>query len=110
MAGAEASCRLYLNDKVVGTVKVRGCEASWHYGDFEPGEEFKEFATVFGRWSLLMHADDGSRLSQAASEELREAEYDMDRLRAQVYFPDREEWRKVAQLNIDGGLIEWKEY
>ncbi len=103
-------CILYLNDKSVGVVTVRGGDSSWHYGDFAPSDEFREFAPTFGRWSLLMHADDGTKLSEAASEELRAAEYDMDRIQAKIYFPELKKCKKLAQVNIDAGLIEWKEY
>jgi hypothetical protein len=84
-------------------------------GEFSPGHNFSSFAPRFGAWSLLMHADDGpvdpahGRLSEAASEELREAEWEIDRLHAKLYLDGPQEWRKISQLNIDGPLIEWKE-
>ena len=57
-----------------------------------------------------MHDDEQEPLSLDAAEELREAEKLMDQVRARVYFPADDAWHDVAQLNIDGGLIEWKEF
>jgi hypothetical protein len=102
--------QLYLNDKDVGSVHIRGWRSSWGFGDFHPNEGFAEFATIFGNWSLLMHADDDqTQLSPEASEELRRAEYAMDALRAKLFMPETKEWRAIQQVNIDGHLIEWKE-
>jgi hypothetical protein len=62
-----------------------------------------------------MHADDDGndasdgRLSDAASEELRKLEYDIDRIHAKLLLVGQGEWRNISQLNIDGELIEWKE-
>jgi hypothetical protein len=102
--------RLFLNNKHVGDIRVRGWESSWGYGEFSPNEQFSEFATIYGRWSLLLHAaDDERNLPDAASDELRQAEYDMDSVRARLFLPKSEEWRDITQLNIDGKLVEWKE-
>ncbi len=102
--------QLYLNDTEVGIVNIRGWQSSWGFGDFHPNERFSEFATIFGNWSLLMHADDDqAKLSPEAAEELRRAEYAIDQLRAKLFLPETKEWRKIGQVNIDGGLIEWKE-
>jgi hypothetical protein len=101
---------LHLNGTGVGDITVTGWDASWTYGHFAPGEAFGQFATIFGRWSLLMHEDEHEPLSHAASEALRDAERLMDTVHARVYFPDEDSWHEVAQLNIDGGLIEWKEF
>ena len=57
-----------------------------------------------------MHEDEHAPLSEAASQELRDAEQQIDRIRVRVHFPDCGVWHDVAQVNIDGGLIEWKEY
>ncbi len=100
---------LYLNGKAVGAIRVKGWDASWTYGQFEPCEAFGPFATLFGRWSLIMHEDESEPLNPAAAQALREAEAAMDALHARVYFPDKQSWHEVAQLNIDGGTIEWKE-
>jgi hypothetical protein len=115
MRRAQLTARLFLNDREVGTVKVKGWDDSWGFGEFSPGEGFAHFAPRFGAWSLLMHADDGSddpahgRLSGAAAEELRQVEQEIDRIHARLYLIGPEEWHPVSQLNIDGPLIEWKE-
>jgi hypothetical protein len=102
--------RLFIDDQHVGDVLVRGWESSWGFGDFTPNERFGQFAMVFGRWSLLMHATDDQRtLPNEASDELRGAEAALDRLRARLFLCKSQEWRNVGQLNIDGKLIEWKE-
>ena len=102
--------RLYLNDTEVGAVKIRGWQSSWGFGDFHPNDHFAEFAPIFGNWSLLMHADaDQARLTPEAAEELRRAEYEIDSLHAKLFLPESKQWRRIGQINIDGGLIEWKE-
>jgi hypothetical protein len=107
-AGSRA--QLYLNDKLVGTITVRGHAHAWHYGDFAPAESFGEFAPLFGRWSLLMHADGGDALlSEAASDELRQTEIALDRVRARIFVPATQQWVEAVEINIDGPLIEWRE-
>lgn len=107
----DRSARLYLNGQDVGAVSVRGANTSWRFGDFAPNARFTDFAPLFATWSLMMHVDgETSRLSRDASQELRRAEYAIDALEAQLYFPDKNEWRRLAQINIDGPLVEWKEY
>jgi hypothetical protein len=103
--------QLHLNGKCVGDVLVQRCEDSWAHGQFAPNETFCEFADTFGRWSLLMHAD-GRRepLSEAAADELRRVEYEIDHMKAKLVFPDTGVSMRCAQLNIDGELIEWKKY
>ncbi len=101
---------LHLNGSAVGSIIVQGRDTSWTYGEFEPLAAFEQFATIFGRWSLLMHDDENEPLTIAAAYELREAERAMDTLRARIHFPDDDAWHDVAQLNIDGTLIEWKEF
>ena len=104
------AARLLLNGKDVGAITIRGSDNAWSYGDFTPAEAFGEFATVFGQWSLLMHADgDASPLSRPASDELRRMEYLLDSLRAKILILDTGEIRRAAQVNIDGPLIEWKD-
>lgn len=105
--GAHAT--LHLNGSAVGAIIVQGQDTSWTYGEFQPLAGFGRFAPIFGRWSLLMHDDEHQPLTIAAAHELREAERAMDTLRARIYFPDHDVWHNVAQLNIDGPLIEWKE-
>ena len=101
---------LRLNGKRVGTVEVRGSSDSWSWGYFTPEPAFEEFAPLFGIWSLLMHADDESRrLSRAASEELHEAEMAIDKLRGELFWPDRQKLTRAGQLNIDDKLVEWKQ-
>ena len=108
-AGAHAD--LYLDDKLVGNVVVQRTEDSWAHGQFKPNNAFSDFAEAFGRWSLLMHADGaGEKMSEAAGDELRQVEYEIDRMKARLFFPETEKWLKCAQINIDGELIEWKLY
>jgi len=56
-----------------------------------------------------MHAEaaDG-RLSAIVSEKLRASEYELDALRASLVLDNPEERHQLRQLNIGGGLIEWK--
>jgi hypothetical protein len=101
---------LYLNDKEVGAVTFKGRDGGWGFGEFMPAPAFSDFAMIFGRWSLLMHADgEGERLSAEASEELRDAEYAIDAVRAALRLQNPDEWHELRQVNIDGGLIEWHE-
>jgi hypothetical protein len=110
MRHGEDTARLYLNEQEVGTIHVRGWDDSWGFGEFAPADAFAAFAPHFGRWSILMHADDGEpRLSPAASDELREAEIAIDRIHAKLYLSKTGRWRTISQLNIDGPLVEWKE-
>lgn len=109
MALSGTQARLYLNGKDVGSVLIRGSSSSWGYGEFHANDQFSEFAILFGQWSLLMHADDDeAKISPATSEELRRAEYALDTLRARLVLPERKQSLRLAQVNIDGPLIEWK--
>jgi hypothetical protein len=100
---------LYLNDQLVGIVEVQRSDNSWHFGVFMPNADFAPFAPLFGRWSLLMHADeDADRLTSAASDELRETEIAIDRLHAKLHIAGTGEWCDLQQINIDGDLIDWK--
>jgi hypothetical protein len=111
MKRKERTAHLYLNGNLAGTVHVHGSEDAWYHGHFEPADGFSAFATVFGRWSLLLHAEDGQdRQSREALDELRKLEYEMDAIEVRLFFPDKQEWHKAIQLNIDGPLVEWKEY
>ena len=91
-------------------VSVRGQSGSWSFGEFVPSSQFSDFAPVFAQWSLLMHAEpaDG-RLNPTVSERLRAAEYQIDALRASLVLDNPGERRQLRQLNIDRGLIEWKQ-
>jgi hypothetical protein len=102
--------RLHLDGRDVGEIVVERWDASWTYGRFTPNDAFASFATLFGRWSLLMHEDEGEPLHQAASAALAEAERQMDALHARVHFPGTGAWRVARQINIDGGTVEWKEF
>jgi len=103
-----ANARLFINGKDVGEVLIKSLADSWGFGEFTPNASFAEFAPTFGKWSLLMHADDGEkRLSEVASDELRAAEFAIDQLRAKLQLHNGQ-WVEVVQLNIDGPLIEWK--
>ena len=100
---------LFINGKQVGAVLVKSLADSWGFGEFSPNPAFAEFASLFGNWSLLMHADDGEKkLSEAASDELRRIEYELDSLHAKLFLDGVSEWLDLTQLNIDGPLIEWK--
>lgn len=103
------TARLYINGKRVGRVIVKSIADSWGFGDFEPESGFSEFAPIFAKWSLLMHADDdASTLSSAASHELRMTEYALDALKPKLLMITTNRWIDISQLNIDGQLIEWK--
>ena len=108
--GQTRTGRLLLNAVEVGAVRLRGQDGSWTFADFIPGPGFVEFAPIFGRWSLLMHADGaGERLSEAASDELRAAEYVIDSLHATLLLDSPPERHSIRELNIDGPIAEWKE-
>jgi hypothetical protein len=102
---------LYFDSQPVGNVVVQGWDGSWGYGSFIPGEGFSDYALLFGIWSLLMHADNADeRLSDAASEELKQAETRLDAIKSKLFFSKNQQWVDIAELNIDGQLLEWKEY
>ncbi len=110
MPSQNANAELYLNGKCVGNVAIRRWESSWGIGQFTPNDMFGEFAMLFGRWSLLMHAaDDERHMPDAASEELRRIEYGIDALKARLLILKDRKWKDIMQVNIDGSLIEWKE-
>ena len=100
--------KVFLNGVHVGAVRVRRCHTSWGFGYFEPSARFTRFASVFGRWSLLMHADEESdELSPDTADELRQVEVALDQVHAELRMDNRR--IELAQVNIDGPLIEWKE-
>jgi hypothetical protein len=99
--------QLYLNDDLVGDIDVQGVETAWHFGTFRPNEAFSRYAPHFGRWALLMHEDEHLGIGRELSQELREAEIAIDRLAARLHYPEKDQWRRIMQLNIDGPLIEW---
>jgi hypothetical protein len=101
---------LFLGKHDVGLVEIKGFDDSWGFGQFFPGDAFRRYARHFGDWARLLHAphpDD--RLSQADRDALRKVEYEIDRLRATLFLVETNEWRPVAELNIDGALVEWRE-
>ena len=105
-----ASAQLFLDGNLVGTVVLSRRNDSWNFGRFSPNDAFSLYAPRFARWSMLMHEDEGQQITPDLSDELRAAETDLASIRAKLYLPDREEWRKIAVLTIDGPLVEWKEY
>jgi hypothetical protein len=105
---AGKTVELLLDGVAVGSVTVHGIQDSWGYGVFEPAPGFAEFASLFGRWSLLMHADeDGDEMSEDLAEELRSIEATMTRVRASFRIDGQEEI-SLSLVNIDGPLVEWK--
>jgi hypothetical protein len=99
---------LFINGKAVGKVVAESASESWGFGQFTPSEGYSQFATIFGTWSLLLHAeDDRSRLSSDALDELRAAEAAIDALKAELRWNDTPQPVPVHQLTIDGTLIEW---
>jgi hypothetical protein len=82
---------LLLNGTAVGTVLVRGCHSSWGFGYFEPTSCFAQFASTFGTWSLLMHADEESdEISPDAADELRKVEETLDQVHAELRLDGRQ--------------------
>ena len=104
-----AVAELRLNGTRVGTIELRGSSDSWSWGYFHAEPAFAKFAPRFGIWSLIMHADDESRrFSRAASDELRQAEIDIDSLRGELFWPEQQRLTRAWQINIDDTLVEWK--
>jgi hypothetical protein len=99
---------LYLDGTLVGDVAISGWHASWGFGEFKPRSAFSQFAPVFDEWSRLMHADK-DRLTREHADELRTIECKMYGLHAKLWIVQERCWRHIAILNIDGGMIEWKE-
>ena len=63
-----ADAELFINGELVGNILVQGTEDSWSHGRFRPEAAFSRYAPLFGRWSLLLHADGPyERLSAATS-------------------------------------------
>jgi len=110
MVRSPCRARLYIDGVEVGAVAVKGWEGAWGIGDFRPGHGFAPYAPRFGQWSALLHEDAGAdRLSEAALEQLRRVERELDSLKAELLLCDSGERRRITQLNIDGAMIEWKE-
>jgi len=100
---------LCLEGKPVGTIELNRFADSWLFGDFSPGKGFSEFATLFGEWSLLLHADENDpQVSQAALDELAKVERMIDALHVELHLPETGARVPVEQVNIDGTMIELK--
>src|SRR5580765_3384086 len=100
---------LCLQGKPVGEIELNRSADSWHFGSFHPAGAFSEFATLFGEWSLLLHADEKEpTLSDAASNELRKLELAIDLLHAELRVPQTDQRVQIDHLNIDGDLVEIK--
>jgi hypothetical protein len=105
----KGEARLYINGEPVGGVLVQRVDPSWSYGRFRPDEAFATYAPLIGRWSLLMHAGGQyERLTSEVGDKLRRAEFEIDRLHAEIHLLDGDERVTCSQLNIDGSMIEWK--
>jgi hypothetical protein len=101
--------KLFLNGQQVGTVNIKHDNPNWAWGDFHPEPAFSDFATLFGSWSLILHAGDKDpHMSDAASEELRDFEMKIDRLHAELRGPKEGQIIRISQLSIDGQMIEWR--
>jgi len=100
---------LCIEGKIVGTVEFNRFADSWLFGSFEPTRAFGEFATLFGEWSLLLHADENDpQISRAALDEMAKLERKIDALHAELILPGNGDRLPVDQLNIDGKLVELK--
>ena len=98
---------LYLNGVAVGSVVVTGYDTSWGFARFRRGPGFEPFAPAFDLWSILLH-EGTDRLDRSTAANLAVVENAMDRIRARLRFADG--WVDLAQVNIDGELLEWKQY
>ena len=89
-------------------VSVRGHSGSWAFGEFAASPQFAAFAPVFANWSSLMHAEARRRAAQRDS--LGKAARLSTSLMhfATLVLENPEARHQIRQLNIDGGLIEWK--
>lgn len=105
-----AQAELHIDGRHVGQIEVVGWHSTYTHGRFTPGEAFAPYAALFGRWSLLMHEDETRPLHATASSALAEAERDIDTLHVRIYFPKQDRWVDVRQVNIDGDLVEWKDF
>ena len=102
---------LFLNATRVGAVQVRSGNSTWGYGHFTPEPEFSSFAPIYGRWSLLMHAQgESEKPDRAIVDELARAERLVDSVKAQLFFASSEEWVNVGELAIANEVLEWREY
>jgi hypothetical protein len=110
MYRATQQARLYLNGVDVGAVTIKGWDGAWGLGEFTPDKAFSRIAPHFGLWSMLMHDDESEdRVSEAAMEELRRTERQIDSLHAELLNLETGRRRPVIQVTIDGSTIEWVE-
>jgi hypothetical protein len=102
---------LFIDGQRVGVVRATGADGAWGWGDFVPEPPFSRFAAFFGRWSLLMHADEAEpTITDAAAQELRDAEIAIDALHAELHWMRDGKVTPISQINIDGPQIEWKSH
>ena len=99
---------LFLNGRLVGRIKVNRLMGAWGFGEFTPTVAFAAFRGVYDEWSRLMHSDGNAPVQRTTSLALSRIEYAMDQIHGQLLLEDGK-WRRIAQLNIDGTLIEWEE-
>jgi hypothetical protein len=100
---------LWLQGRPVGHVVACGRDGPWHFGWFVPAASFESFAPQFAAWAQLMRAGGEGPLTADQRAQLTRIERSLDTLRAWLVEPGRTARRTIAQLNIDGDLIEWKE-
>ena len=102
--------RLYLNGRFVGNIAIHGWDGPWGFGRFSAEPAFAAFAPLYDEWARLMHSPAArDRLTPDVADALRKVECALYAIRATVYIEDFKAWRRIAILNIDGTLIEWKE-
>ena len=99
---------LFLNGCLVGRIKVNRLMGAWGFGEFTPTIAFSAFRGVYDEWARLMHSDGNGPLDDSTALALSRIEYAMDRSHGQLLLEDGT-WRRIAQLNIAGQLIEWEE-
>jgi hypothetical protein len=99
---------LFLNGCLVGRIRVTRLMGAWGFGEFTPTVAFAAFRSVYDEWSRLMHSDGNAPLNNFTALALSRIENAMDRIHGQLLLEDGS-WRRIAQVNIDGQLIEWEE-
>lgn len=109
MLAAGTRADLFLNARHVGVLTVNTYREGWTFAEFNPNPNFSEFAALFGEWSLFMHEGAQESLNRWAADELRRMEMAIDALHVGVKIEGSGDWHRVAQINIDGSLAEWKE-
>ena len=102
------NAELYLNGCLVGRIRIKRLMGAWGFGEFVPTRAFAAFRAVYDQWALLMHTDAEGPLNGSTALALSQVEFAMDRIHGQLLL-DNGDWRAIAQLTIDGDLIEWEE-